>query len=338
MDALQLAAVSRAHCALTAALAVDPVIDRGQVQAARAKAFVDLGYAFLRARDADEGLRNAQNHKSEAVRKAAANTIVPGDVWNAADAQALAAAFVASIAEQSLIDSIAKYARPIPTNVGDVLVASGWAAGGIDEAAPKVVRQQGLSGDATPSLKAAAIIVQTAELARATGDAGRALFERELRAAVVRGGNDAVLGYLVTSGTTSITGTGDALAKLRAGMAAAGPSDGFVVAASAGVVADLATRTENRGGMGIRGGTFVPGVDVVAHDDLDNIIVIPASRLAIADYGLRLAPSGEASVDMADSPTSPSQLVSLFQANCRALLGERMFRIGGDTSGVVVVA
>jgi hypothetical protein len=292
----------------------------------------------LKARDADEGLRHLQSHANSLIAKAAASTIVPGDLWHDADAQALAAAFVASIAEQSLVDAIAKFARPIPANVGHhVLLATGWSAGGVDEGAPKVVRQQGLTDGDTLPLKAAAIVVLSSELAQAASDAGRTLFERELRAAVIRGGNSAVIDFLVDSGTTSIAGSGDALAKVRAGLAAAGPSDGYVVAASAGVVADLATRVENRGGMGIRGGTFVPGLEVIAHDDLTGIVVIPASRLAIADYGLRVAPSGHASVDMRDSPTAPAQLTSLFQTNSVALLGERLFRIGGDTTGVVVV-
>jgi hypothetical protein len=291
----------------------------------------------LKARDADEGLRHLQSHANSLIAKAAAGTIVPGDMWHDADAQALAAAFVASIAEQSLVDAIVRFARPIPANVGHVLLATGWAAGGVDEGAPKATVLQGLNADDAVPLKAAAIVAMSADLARATGDAGRALFERELRAAVIRGGNAAVIDYLIDSSTTTVTGSGDALAKVRQGIAAAGPSDGYVVAAPAGVVADLATRVENRGGMRIRGGTFAPGLEVIAHDDLTGIVVIPASRLAIADYGLRVAPSSEASIDMRDAPESPATMVSLWQTNSVALLGERLFRIGGDTTGVVVV-
>lgn len=186
-------------------------------------------------------------------------------------------------------------------------------------------------------MKAAAIVVLSKELALAAGDAGTDLLNRELTTAVTAATNEAVLSVLADSSSTTTAATGDPLSDLRAGIRAAGPSQGYVVAMSAADCGDLSTRTESIGGMGVRGGTFRPGIEVVAVDDLAATVVIPASRLAITDHGLRLAPASHASVDMRDTPQSPAQQVSLWQTNCLGLLAERLFRIAGDTSGVVTV-
>jgi hypothetical protein len=328
VDVLELAALNRARTALDTIANLSPAEGR-----AKARAFVRAAHAVLTAPPKADIADVLRRSSDELIVKAAAECI-GDDLWDGPDAQALAASFIESIASLSLLDAIKRYARTIPPNLGSVLVATGTSAGTVDEGAPKVVREPGIETATVTPLKAAALIVLSSELARATGTT---LFERELVEGVAKAANAAVLGLLASSGTTTITGTTDPLANLRAGIRAAGPSAGYAVAAPSADVAALSTYIENRGGMTVRGGSFSPGVDIVAVDDATTFTVIPASRLAVTDFGLRLAPTREASVDMRDSPQSPAQHVSLFQANCIGLLVERLFKIAGDTSGVVIV-
>jgi hypothetical protein len=162
------------------------------------------------------------------------------------------------------------------------------------------------------------------------------LFENELRKAVTRAINLSVLAQLTDSDTVSIPGTGDALADLRAGLYMAGPSTGYVVAAPSADVLDLSLRVENRAGMGVRGGTFVPGVEIVAMDSITGIYVIPASHVSVRDGGLQVRSAEHAVVNMADTPASPSQMVSLFQTNSLGLLAERDFSLAHSAPMVIV--
>lgn len=331
MDTLQTLAVQRAQSALTLALqGVQAPISHN----AKAHAFVEVARAIALTGERGDLAAALSRHPNELVQKAGAHTLA--SPWESTDGAALAAAFVASIAEHSMLDAVARYARVLPINQRRVLLASGFTADVVAEGSPKVVRSLSMGVDADAATKCAAIIVCTKELLAATGDAGFALFQGELERAITRAMNQAVLNALPDSNTLEVPATGDALGDLRAGLRAAGPSHGYVVGAPAGVVADLATRTENRGGMSIRGGTFVPGVEVIAVDDLATMHVIPASRLALWLGGLEVRASGEADVNMADTPDAPSEVVSLWQTNCTGLIAERSFYVAGDAVQVIV--
>ncbi|MGY0611712.1 hypothetical protein [Luteimonas sp. A501] len=329
MDPIQYAYIARAQSAL-GMLANEALPDHNR----QAKAFTDLAWITVRAGHANVGdaLRASNN---PLVVKAAAHSLGGDDLWEGG-AAALAANYLASIAEGSILDSIKRYARVIPERMHRIMVA--WDAVGdvIAEGDPKPVRHLALSSEDAPPLKACAIVVVTDELANATGREGRALFERELAAAVTRASNRSILGALVNSNTTGVAGTGDPLTDLRAGLRASRPSNGYVVAAPAADVADLATRAEAVGGMGVRGGTFRPGIEVVAVDDISGMTIIPASRIAVWDGGLQVRAAGHASIDMRDTPESPAQLTSMFHTNSLALLTERSWRLAQGTDIVVV--
>lgn len=338
LDPLAAAYLSRARTAIDSALGdAAATVAPGAETAERAKAFVDIAFQMLRHRHTSQAVDVLRGSNDRLVAKAAAHAL-GDDIWQNGDAAALAASYIASIAELSLLDQIARYARVLPADAGRVLVASGSSADVASEGDPKVVKRIGLGLAEIEPTKAAAIVVLSNELANAAGGAGRRLFEAELVASITRATNAAVLNRMTDSTTLQVSTTGDPLADLRAGLQMAGPSNGYVVAAPAGVVADLSTRVECKGGMAIRGGTFVPGVDVVAIDDLGSMRVIPASRLALFDRGLEVRSSGDANLNMADSPTAPSQATSLWQTNSFALLAERNFHIVvGDVQVVEVV-
>ncbi len=332
MDPLQYSAVARAHNALGVALGEEREIDRRDL----AKSFVAAARAIAAAGMGREREALAESSDYFVSKAVAANTGQP--VWQTDDARALAAAYVASIGEFSILDRIALYAKVLPIRQRRVMLASGFTANVIEEASPKVVRSLALSIDPETAQKIAAIIVSTKELVLATDGESQALFAAELERAILRGMNAAAISALVDSGTTTIGASGDPLTDLRAALRAAGPSNGYVVAAPAGDVADLATRVESTAGMSVRGGTFRPGIEVVAMDDIDAMTIVPASRLALYLTSLELRASGEGDVNMSDSPSAPSELVSLWQTNSVGIIAERSFHIAGDRSGVVLVA
>lgn len=328
MDALELVAIDRAHAALSLVIG-----NRDADHRAQAKAFQELAWVMLRAErgTAFAALKACDNHL---VQKAAAHAYSDAE-WEG-DAAALAASYLASVAEFSILDQIKKFASVLPTQARRVMVAVGATGDEVAEGFPKAIRKLQLTtGDAEPT-KAVSIIVLTKELALATGDAGRRLFERELEQAVVRASNASVLAALENSSTIAVPGTDDPLVDLRAGLRAAGPSEGYIIAAASGDVADLATSEANRGGMGVRGGTFVPGVEIVAVDDLTGMIIVPASRLALWDSGLQVRSAEHASVDMANTPASPAEMVNLWQTNSLGLIAERHWHLAQATEIVVV--
>lgn len=330
MDSLEAAYVKRAEASIQMLAAGIPSTDRA------AKAFVEIARQMLIAPNMESAIGMLQRSSNELVAKAVAHGL--GDsVWQGADAAKLAASYVASIAQHSLLDQIAKYARVLPKDqLTPVLVASGFVGNSVTEGLPKPVRRLSLSrGDEEP-IKSTAMVVLTKELATATGQEGMRLFEQELSFAVSRASNAAVVTALTNSSTETIAAGTDPLASLRAGLRAASSSMGYVVAASSGDAAWLSTSESNSGGMGVRGGTFSPGVEIVAVDGLEAMIIVPASRIALTDFGLELRAAGHATVDMRDTPTSPPQLTSLWQTNSVAVLGERQFLIGGDAEMVVV--
>lgn len=329
MEPIQAAFIHRARSAL------DTAMGTTAMPGAHAKAFIEAARAIGAGGEGREraSMAGSTNHLVE--KAVAANTHEA--IWTGDDARALASAYIASIAELSLLDQIAKYARVLPATQRRVMLASGFTADVVAEAAPKVVRSLVLSVDPEAAKKIAAIVVTTKELLMATDAESQALFAAELERAVLRGMNQAAIDVLVDSGTLTIGATGDPLADLRAGLRAAGPSNGYVVAMPSGDAGDLATRAENRGGMTVRGGTFVPGVEVVGIDDATAMTIIPASRLALYLTSLELRASGEGDISMADSPTAPSAMVSLWQSNSAGLICERSFHLSGDKSGVVQV-
>jgi hypothetical protein len=331
VDALELAAALRAKSALDAMLCGTRAAD----QRDKAQAFKEFAFTMLRAGTSQQAEALLLKSENEYVAKAAAHML--GDsVWSASEAAQLAAAYIGSVADGSLLDAaLASGAMRIPQNLAHSVFASGFAANDAVEAGVKVVKRVPVALSTAEISKAAAIVAMSKDLAFAIG--GQKLFETELRKAVTRACNAAFLAALTTTSTTELATTGDALNDLRAGLRASVPSTAFVVAVSTAYAADLATRTENRG-AGVRGGTFVPGVELVVVDDLTGLRVVPVDHIAIEDFGLRVASAEHASLDMQDSPTSPAQFVNLWQTNSVGLICEREFRMAANSDIVSVGA
>lgn len=311
--------------------------------ALKARAFVQIGHALLRERSLGEALPALARHPNDLVRKAAA-ALTTDQEWSGAALAELAAAFLAEHAGGDLLSAIAKHGRVLPPN-RRVMLASGFAAGTYAEASPVAVRHLDLAAaslDDATTVRALAVLSD--ELAKATGPAGLKLFETELARAVTRGTNQAVLDQLIDSDTQILPGTGNPLVDLTNALGRAAAPGGFVVAASPGATAGLALSTGNRAGMPITGGTLVEGIEVVpVTNGSTYMTLIPASRIALTDFGLELSATGHAAVSMADPPAGNSatptgaQLVSLWQTNSLGVLAQRMFCMHAPEDPAVVV-
>lgn len=333
-DAIARHAMSRAADNIAVALGAD----EGSQIARRTKAFVEAARLTAICGPRGElGPMLAESANPLVSKAAAANTL--SGVWAGNGMRELAQSFIASIAPGDLLSQIARYARPIPVGQRNVMIASGFSADTTSEGAPKVVKNVSLSINPDNFKKVASIVVATKELLAKADPAAMELFQRELESAILRGSNQAAIDSLTDSNTTPATATGDALTDLRAGLRAAGASSAYVVAATRANIADLATRVEAASTFGAAGGDFRPGISIVPIDSASpKMLIIPASRLAAYVGAIELRPSGEGSLNMSDSPTSPSAMVNLFQTGCVGVIGERHFNLMGDLSGIVEVS
>jgi hypothetical protein len=304
----------------------------------RASSFVDVARAMALRDNGDlrEQLARVANPETRKFIEKAAPTSSLGD-FEGIDGTAIAGAFAASLAPASILDACLQYAKVLPVKVGKVVVATGGTGTLVAEAAPQVVANAGVSVQDAPPHEVSAILVFTEEVLQKGGAAAQALFETELKSAIARALNAEMLAALDSSATATVATTNDAAKDLRAALAAADPSTGYVYVAPGNTIAVLASDSANRG-AGVRGGEFVPGVWLVADDTITEPTLIPAGRLVLRDEGLRLQPPAQhASVNFSATPTSPSQLVSLWQTGTVGLIAFREWRMNTDRCAIVKV-
>lgn len=307
------------------------VLEHDQSNAA---AFVATCRALARSEDANPDFAEASGFsKALDFSKAAAETTLD-EAWVGRTGRDLSDAYLASIAEFDLLRLLSLYARVLPPKMNHVLIGFGAVANVVAQGDPKVVVSIGTATDGAEFTKSAAIVVLSTELERQTSGVANRLFTQELRSAVIRSSNAGVLSRFADVTPVASTGNG-AVADLSAGLAAAADSLGYIVAVSPAIARELALASDGR--MDISGGMFTPGVHVIAVEQdtgTSPMRIIPASRVAMIDLGLTVRNASQATVNMAESPTSPSNQVSLWQTNCKAILVERTFSI---TSGAPIV-
>lgn len=324
MDPMQHAALSRARTALDVAVA-------NECSSAKAKAFVEIALGMMLN---GKNFRAAiASHPSALVQKAVAESTF-GEVWQTPNAAALAASYIGSIAEGSLLDQIITYGSLLPLNVPGVLVGSGYSANVTKEGDPKVVKNLELSTTDVELHKAAAIVVMTQELVRAIG--GQAIFESEppqerharcqfLGAGPVAGQPAEVCrAERRRSGQPSCRPfrcwTIRGIRSRRAGGRRHGPGD--------------AAGKSRRHGPARR--HLHPRSSSRRHGRNLGHVRYPRFAHRCPRSGARVRSAGHATVNMVDTPTSPSQLVSLFQTNSIGLLAERNFHLAAASPMVVV--
>lgn len=283
----------------------------------------------------------AHSGRAESFCKAAVGAVAD-DLWQTSDGEALSAAYLTTLAPDNLVDQVARYAFPMPVTNQPVFYATGAVAEEVAEGAGKPLTRFTLEPIEEQPAKVAAIIVVTNEVAQSPGLAAENLIRRLLRDAVLKASNERLLAQLPK---VSTSGGETAVESLRLGLAKAAASDGYVVAATDAIVRELALASDGR--MGVNGGEFIPGVTIVRaleeSSSSHNMTIIPASTLALRDYGLEVRSSGHATVEMQSAPTGNSatptgaEMVNLWQTNSRGILIERHFSVRADSPAIEVI-
>ena len=334
MDSLQQAQIFRAQAALNAAMTDLPAKRKQKDAALEIARSLMLQQKQGMIRQAFESLAG---HPNDLLQKAAVSAMsYNAEPFQDATVQGLMRAYLETIAPRSGLDAIKQYALPILAGNRSVMTGSGFLGDATIEGQLKVVRKPSMTlGNIEPA-KTVALIVLTKEFAMTGGDEVLRTLDNEMSKALVAAINGAIYDKFNDSNALSLPTTGDVLGDLRAGMQAAGASAGYIALVPPGVTADLALRAEALPTFTVNGGEFRPGLHVVTADNAAGIMVVPASRCAVFDGGLQLRPSGEASVEMSDTPDGNGELVSLWQTGAVGLLVERSWHLAGKPACVLV--
>lgn len=285
----------------------------------------ELANSFAAARWGAEGL---------AISKAAQAALTSGDIGTAD-----AIEFSGVVREKSVLGGLVG-TRPVPLNKLILARTNGATGFWVSEAAPVPLLKPVLAGSMLTAKKVAAIICTTIEAARAESPAAEAGLQMDLETGCIgaldsafldpaNAGSDAVPAS-VTHSAPTVAATSDAVADLK-----------VLITAFAGDMSSayLVTDPETATGLALlrtasgtfllpdaspRGGSIL-GIPLLVsrHSPRDTsggqIALVDASGIAVAMEGVELSQSENTSLAMADSPTSPAQMVSMFQTNTVAL-------------------
>lgn len=330
MEQLELIAVHRARSALELAFAA------GSGKRPSPRDFPKVIKAFALNGDSDSfetSLAGASPTVQAFVQKASAATV--STAFGTDAGEDLSRTWLESLAPRSLLESLIEMSAVFPWLSRPARALTAMDAGIVGEGAAKLVADLDLLSAEFTGRKIAAIVALTNETLRFGGEQAIDLIDRELSKALIRTGNAAILDLLPP--TATIAGSADIRAALAEGIAAAGPSDSYLVAATRAACAELALQSDGR--MRIDGGEPVPGVRVVVVDFGDTaaprLSVITASRIGIKVQPLRLDRSDTAA--LAFDSGSPDALTSMFSANSTAILAEREFAIAASQAIIVEV-
>jgi len=275
-----------------------------------------------------------------AVGKSAA---VSTDAWQTPDGRAMSDAYLSEAAPANLADAVKAFAVPIPAFGRKVHAYSGLLAEDVPEGWAKGVTALDVSTPETERTKAAAILAITREVLRDDVPGASDLFRRLLRDAVIRASNIAFLAALPAP-SSSVPAGATAVESLNGGLAAAVAAGHYVVAARPDICRELALASDGR--MPVGGGEYSPGITVLPVEFPGSVqpdmVIIPATQIAMRDSGLIVRASHDASIELAQNPSSNASpgaganMVSLFQTGCVGLLVERLIDIAAGAEIVEV--
>ena len=295
--------------------------------------------------------------RQKAAVSAGGTSLSDFSTWGPALAEydTLASAFLELLRNWGAFDAMLPSMRRVPfrTRVGVSTTAITGSV--VGQGAPKPISRLTLSGGTIDEIKVAAILVLTDELAKFGGPVAGDLFANEL-AAAVSVATDTAFVAILTAGATSIPSTGvtaegvrNDLRALLAAITTNARSSLFLLVPSA-VAKTLSVLHTNTGaaafeGLGVNGGTIVPGLTVIVSDGVSagTAVLVDASQVAAASETMQLSASNEAIVQMDSSPDSPpvagSVMTSLWQANLTGLKAERSFAATKlSTTGVAALS
>ena len=282
--------------------------------------------------------------------------------------QAMASEFIELLRPMTIIGRIPGLRR-VPFNIKVPRQTAGASAGWVGEGAPKPLSKQAFDTITFDAYKAAVIVVITEELARFSNPSAEALIRQDLTAAIAEfldrqfldpaiTATAGVRPASITNGVTPATPSGttdDALrvdiATLMATFVAANktlaggvwvmtPSDALKISQMTNALGQPTFPTVT----GPEGGTLM-GIPVVTSTNItpgatgSRIFLINAADILLADGGIMLDISREASLQMNDAPDSPETattvLVSLWQHNLVGIRAERFINWKARRTGSV---
>lgn len=280
---------------------------------------------------------------SESVVKAAVSAQTTSGDASLLALQSLQADWFESLRSQSLLDALLAASRSIPQGFR-FGISSGVIVGGTGAEASWFPISKGsfTVGDPITPQHALAIVVMTEELARFAEPAGLRLIDEELRNAVSRAGDVAVLASLL-DGVTATASAGDIRTDLQTAFAAV-PLDQTsrpMIFTTPALVAQIALLGGDSGSefgdVHIPSGGSLAGCDLIGVDccatggALGNLLlVVDAHRCGGSVGVLDLLASRNATLQQTDnaSGTSPANTTSMFETNSIALRAGRFFNFG----------
>lgn len=283
----------------------------------------DLMNTWAAARWGAEGL---------SIAKAAA--ITTGDIGAPP-----AVEYLNAVREKSVFGGMPEV-RPVPFNKRMLARTNGVLGNFVAEFAPAPFQSVVLAGSTLESKKVVVLIATTDEASRAESPAAEADLQTDCEIGCVgaidqafldpTNAGGAAIPAAVTHGAPTIAATGDAAADLKALVSAfAGDMSSAYIVTDPETATGLAMVRGPNGSFlfseaGPRGGSIL-GIPLLVSrfsprdSSGGQIALIDAFGIALAMDGIELSQSGNTSLAMADSPTSPAQMVSMFQTNTVAL-------------------
>lgn len=255
--------------------------------------------------------------------------------------RAMNSAFLGSLTNISVFDSIAPDSRAVPmsTRIGAFSATVSGSVPG--EGLPAALSQFALAGSILKPKVATAIVIVTEELSRSLQPTAQRTLSNELRKATAEATNRAFLAYLAdladdsnahsSSGSTALQISAD-LALLAKDVISSGNCRPYFIM-SATNASGLAFKPDTTGEpafaeMSPLGG-MVAGIQVLVSDALPHatdVLLVDADALALDTGIITLDSSGQADLLMSeDIDSTDAQMTSMFQTNSVALRAVRWF-------------
>lgn len=305
------------------------------------------------------------------AKAATAPGMTNGDTWGEelSPIAPLASAFVELIRPRSILGRLSGY-RPVPFDITFPVQTAAAGVGWTAEGAPVMVSELAFDTEIFQRSKIAGIVVISRELARSSDPAAERLIQNDLANSIATFSDRAFLDPTVdavadvspasiTFGATSVTATGttaahfraDARALIEAMVAAGGQFTAPVWAMDSVTAISLALLGVDEN-LTLTGGTLLgvpvlvgngvpanPGSGSPLTGDGSRIVLIDAAEVLLADGGVELSGSNQATLEMNTTPTNPvtasTVAVSLWQENLTAMMATRRIRWQRRSAGSV---
>lgn len=293
-------------------------------------------------REAEAALEAREDYAgAETLRLLEKTVVAPIDTGAFAPAQGSTADFIDALRPATILPRIG--AQEVPFEFRYPVASSGATAYWVGEGVPVPIAKQAIAANPLAPTKLCVLVVVSGEVLRLAGPAADAAFQRSLIASVAEATDESFIdpGLAATSGrpasithgAPTVAGTSDPVADIEnLAEVATGVNWSTSKFVCNPLTALRLSLHRDAGGnfpfpnAGVNGGDLC-GVPLLTSTAVPltsagsgPLILIDGSGVQFADGGMGIATSGQSAIAMSDSPSSPSQMVSMFQTNSSALL------------------